>query len=41
MNLLLTLAVIAATYGLACLLISALARTTEERTPDPRSEVNA
>jgi hypothetical protein len=39
MNLLLTLATIAVTYGLACLLLSVLARTTEEREPEPRAEV--
>jgi hypothetical protein len=41
MNLLLTLAVIAVTYGIACLLLSVLARTTEGRTSEPRAEVNA
>jgi hypothetical protein len=41
MNLLLTLAVIAVTYALACLLLSALTRVTEEREPEPRAEVNA
>ena len=39
MNLLLTLAAIAVTYGLAWLLLSALARATEEREPEPRAEV--
>jgi hypothetical protein len=33
MNLFLTLVVIAGTYGLACLLLSALGRASEERKP--------
>ena len=41
MNLLLTLAVIAVTYGIACLLLSALVRLSEQRTGEPRSEVRA
>jgi hypothetical protein len=46
MNLLLTLVVIAGTYGLASLLLSALGRATEERgteerVTEPRVEVDA
>lgn len=40
MNLLVTLVVIAGTYGLACLLLSALSRATGEQEPERRAEVS-